>query len=146
MCVPKRLSPSAVRALRVRYAQGGITAKALALEQGLSTQTVLRILKGKSYSDAGGPIQAGNLNVARKQATQETVAPATVEQPTPTVQPSLFEQVINALDAEPGRSGAHYARVLGKDKVAVTQALRVAEDLGYVYRTGKGRSTRWWLG
>lgn len=58
----------------------------------------------------------------------------------------LFERVVDALADRPGQSGAAYARSLDVTERRVGEVLREAEVLGCAYRTGRGRSTRWWLG
>ena len=49
-CPWAKLTDSAVRALRERYARGGVSYKALADEIGVSEMTVLRAVKGQAWT------------------------------------------------------------------------------------------------
>ena len=60
--------------------------------------------------------------------------------------PRCLEEVVDAVSAHPGHSGEWYAEHTGRGRRAVMYALRTAERLGCVYRTGTRRTTRWWLG
>lgn len=60
-----KLTNAQVRAMRERYAAGGVRMSDLAARQGLSEETVRRILKGRVYRDAGGPLLSGDGRAGR---------------------------------------------------------------------------------
>ncbi len=51
-----KLDPERVRALRVRYAAGGISLKKLGAEFDLDASTAHDIVRGRTWKDAGGPL------------------------------------------------------------------------------------------
>jgi DNA-binding IclR family transcriptional regulator len=51
-----------------------------------------------------------------------------------------------ALAGVESASNGELSELTGLDKLQVRNALLAMEQLGLVYRTGRARSTRWWLG
>jgi DNA-binding CsgD family transcriptional regulator len=64
------LTDAQVMAIRMRYAQGGVTDLDLAMQYGISRKTISSLLSGMSYPNAGGPIRPKKANKPGK-ATRE---------------------------------------------------------------------------
>jgi hypothetical protein len=56
------LTDAQVMAIRIRYAQGGVTDLDLAMQYGISRKTISSLLSGTSYRNAGGPIRGKKVN------------------------------------------------------------------------------------
>lgn len=53
----QKLTHKQAREYRERYATGGVSQSALAREAGMSVPGMVRLLRGQSYGDAGGPLR-----------------------------------------------------------------------------------------
>lgn len=68
---PRSLSDADVREMRERYARGGVTDMALALEHGVPRNVVSSALSGRNYKNAGGPIRSAGKTEESKHASRE---------------------------------------------------------------------------
>lgn len=145
----RKLTNAQARRLREQYATGA-SISALAASVELDQSAVRRVLFGKSYKDAGGPIAARPGKGKRGQGATTTRAKAGAKEPPATSQQAteqlaLLERVIDTMVEHPGQSAAWYARHLGEGQSGVRDVIRGAEGYGYVRREGKARATKWWV-
>ncbi len=73
-------------------------------------------------------------------------APAKVELPPPPPPIEATERIADALAENEGSKSSDLARILRMDPVAIRIELIELEKLGIVYRRGRTRGTRWYLG
>jgi predicted ArsR family transcriptional regulator len=59
---------------------------------------------------------------------------------------NLTQRIVEILSTMESAKSKDVADELGVDPNRVRQELIALEELGVVYRTGKTRGTRWWLG
>jgi predicted ArsR family transcriptional regulator len=64
----------------------------------------------------------------------------------PEKEQSLTEQVVDLLATMESAKSRELADQLGLTNIQVRNELLDLEKLGIVYRTGRTRGTRWWLG
>lgn len=73
-------------------------------------------------------------------------APTPKPQAEPTPEPTLLEMVVDYLVEHDGARNEVIAPAIGSTAPEVREVLLDLEQVGMVYRTGKTRGTRWWLG
>jgi transposase-like protein len=138
----KRRSRAEWAELVVRFEASGQSASAFAARHGLNANTL------KWWRSQ---LRAGSLYRKR----QEKPPPGKASRPAPKKRsaraaaaelPHMVERLVNRIADEPGLRTRALALTVAYDIAVVRQELRELEELGIVYRRGRGPATRWYLG
>lgn len=125
----------------VRFEASGQSASAFAARHDLNANTL------KWWRSQ---LKAGSLYRKR----QEKAPPAKASRPAPKKRPAravpelphMVERLVNRIADEPGLRTGALALTVAYDIAVVRQELCELEELGIVYRRGRGPATRWYLG
>jgi uncharacterized Zn finger protein len=86
------------------------------------------------------------LFVRRSELNAKDDTPVKIELPPPPPPIDITERIVDALAENEGSKSSDMARILRMDPVAIRIELIELEKLGIVYRRGRTRGTRWYLG
>lgn len=101
------------------------------------------------HAEADGvtePRRRKALFVRRSELNAKDDTPVKIELPPPPPPIDITERIVDALAENEGSKSSDLARILRMDPVAIRIELIELEKLGIVYRRGRTRGTRWYLG